>query len=195
VDGEAGELTIAGFPLEELAPNATFEEVLFLLWSDRLPTAQELLALRQELALRRPLSEASLDILRLSVARKTPVMDTLRMAVDAIGTCEGEPHRPPDLPDVGCGIALTAPMPTIVAAYWRLIHGLQPIAPDRRSVTPPTSVHARGQTGACGQGARAGDLPEHRRRPRHERLDLHGAGDLPAPAPTCCRPLSAVSER
>jgi len=130
VDGEAGELTIAGFPLEELAPNATFEEVLFLLWSDRLPTAQELLALRQELALRRPLSEASLDILRLSVARKTPVMDTLRMAVDAIGTCEGEPHRPPDLPDVGCGIALTAPMPAIVAAYWRLIHGLQPIAPD-----------------------------------------------------------------
>jgi citrate synthase len=130
VDGEAGELTIAGFPLEELAPNATFEEVLFLLWSDRLPTAQELLALRQELALRRPLPEATQDILRLSVARKTPVMDTLRMSVDAIGTCEGEPHRPPDLPDVGCGIALTAPMPTIVAAYWRLLHGQEPIAPD-----------------------------------------------------------------
>ena len=130
VDGEAGELTIAGFPLEELAPNATFEEVLFLLWSDRLPTAQELLALRQELALRRPLPPASLEMLERSANLKIPPMDALRMAVDAIGTCEGEPHRPPDLPDVGCGIALTAPMPTVVAAYWRLLHGQEPIAPD-----------------------------------------------------------------
>ncbi|MCJ7514054.1 MAG: citrate synthase/methylcitrate synthase, partial [Anaerolineales bacterium] len=130
VDGEAGELTIAGFPLEELAPNATFEEVLFLLWSDRLPTAQGLLALRQELSLRRPLAPASLQMLEISARLKIPPMDALRMAVDAIGTCEGEPHRPPDLPDVGCGIALTAPMPTIVAAYWRLLHGQEPIAPD-----------------------------------------------------------------
>ena len=130
VDGEAGELTIAGFPLEELAPNATFEEVLFLLWSDRLPTAQELLALRQELALRRRLPPASLELLERCANLKIPPMDALRMAVDAIGTCDGEPHRPPDLPDVGCGIALTAPMPTIVAAYWRLLQGQEPIAPD-----------------------------------------------------------------
>jgi citrate synthase len=130
VDGEAGELTIAGFPLEELAPNATFEEVLFLLWSDRLPTAQELHLLREQLALRRRLPPASLELLERSAQLKIPPMDALRMAVDAIGTCKGEPHRPPDLPDVGCGIALTAPVPTIVAAYWRLLHGQEPIAPD-----------------------------------------------------------------
>jgi citrate synthase len=130
VDGEAGELTIAGFPLEELAPNATFEEVLFLLWSDRLPTAQELLGLHQEMALRRSLPTASLAMLEESARRKLPAMDALRMAVDGIGTCEGEPHRPPDLPDVGCGVALVAPMPTIVATYWRMLHGQKPIQPD-----------------------------------------------------------------
>ena len=37
VDGEAGELTIAGFPVEELAGRASFEEVLYLLWNDELP--------------------------------------------------------------------------------------------------------------------------------------------------------------
>src|SRR5579884_3091381 len=31
VDGERGELIIAGYPVEELAPNATFEEVVSLL--------------------------------------------------------------------------------------------------------------------------------------------------------------------
>ena len=37
VDGLAGELIIAGYPLDNLAPNATFEEVAYLLWHDKLP--------------------------------------------------------------------------------------------------------------------------------------------------------------
>ncbi len=39
VDGLAGELIIAGFAVEELASNATFEETLHLLWHDVLPDA------------------------------------------------------------------------------------------------------------------------------------------------------------
>ena len=38
VDGERGRLIIGGFPVEELAPHASFEEVLFLLWHGRLPS-------------------------------------------------------------------------------------------------------------------------------------------------------------
>ena len=45
VDGLAGQLTIGGHPLMELAPNATFEEAAFLLWHDRLPNENELAAL------------------------------------------------------------------------------------------------------------------------------------------------------
>ncbi|MEZ4836254.1 MAG: citrate/2-methylcitrate synthase [Caldilineaceae bacterium] len=41
VDGLAGELIIAGYALEELAENATAEETIFLLWQDRLPSADE----------------------------------------------------------------------------------------------------------------------------------------------------------
>ena len=32
VDGEAGELVIAGYPLEEIAEQASFEEIVHLLW-------------------------------------------------------------------------------------------------------------------------------------------------------------------
>ena len=37
VDGERGELLIAGFAVEELAPRATFEQAAYLLWHGELP--------------------------------------------------------------------------------------------------------------------------------------------------------------
>jgi citrate synthase len=129
VDGLAGELTIAGFPLEALAPNATFEEVLFLLWYDRLPGKAELEKLRKDLAAQRQLPRAALAVLHDAAGRKLPVMDAMRMAVDTVGLCEGEPH-PAGGVDVGCAVALVAHMPTVVAAYWRLLHGQEPVAPD-----------------------------------------------------------------
>ena len=128
VDGVAGELTIAGFPLDQLAPNATFEEVLFLLWNDRLPTASELEALKEDMMYQRHLPPAARTVLEEAARRKMPVMDAMRMAVDTIGMCEGEPH-PSGAVDVGCGVALVAHMPTIVATYWRILHGQKPIAP------------------------------------------------------------------
>src|SRR5919202_5786736 len=80
VDGEAGELTIAGFPVEELAGRATFEEVLYLLWNDELPDAGRLADFRKELAERRGVSPATLELLRSLAGERVPVMDALRMA-------------------------------------------------------------------------------------------------------------------
>ncbi len=42
IDGDAGELVIGGFSVEELSARARFEEVVFLLWHDRLPRRAEL---------------------------------------------------------------------------------------------------------------------------------------------------------
>ena len=38
VDGERGELTIAGYDVAELAAEATFEETTWLLWHGELPS-------------------------------------------------------------------------------------------------------------------------------------------------------------
>ena len=45
VDGERGELIIAGYPIAELAPRASFEETTWLLWHGELPSAAELISL------------------------------------------------------------------------------------------------------------------------------------------------------
>src|SRR5215218_3693094 len=54
VDGEAGVLLLAGFPVEEIAPRASFEELTWLLWNGTLPTAGELEAFARRLPGRRP---------------------------------------------------------------------------------------------------------------------------------------------
>lgn len=64
VDGEAGDLTIAGFPVAELARNATFEETLHLLWTGELPDADELDSLRSMLADQRSLPTGGTAVAR-----------------------------------------------------------------------------------------------------------------------------------
>ncbi len=122
VDGDAGELTIAGFPVEELAGRATFEEVVYLLWHDALPDAAQLAKLRGELGARRALPAATLGLLRAAAAERVPAMDALRMAAGTVGLGEaGSSHDE--------ALALVARLPTIVAAYARLSGGEEPLAP------------------------------------------------------------------
>jgi citrate synthase len=120
VDGEAGELIIGGFPVEELAGRACFEETVYLLWHDAMPDSGQLAGFREELAGRRELSPATLDLLRAVAVEKVPVMDALRMAAGTVspGTDEEE------------ALTLVARLPTIVAAYWRMLEGEEPVGPD-----------------------------------------------------------------
>src|SRR6185312_2856440 len=108
VDGEAGELIIAGFPIGELAANATFEETTWLLWRGALPTRAELDAFRASLAAQREIPPATLEILRACAAERVDPMDALRMAIGTVSlvSCDAE--------------AILALAPTIVAAYARL---------------------------------------------------------------------------
>ena len=124
IDGDAGELVIAGYPLAELAEHATFEETVFLLWNDRLPTAEELASFRDELAGYRDLSPATLELLRAAAEDDAPPMDALRMGV-AAATLGHETDGSADEARL-----LVAQLPTIVAAYWRLRNGEEPVSPD-----------------------------------------------------------------
>jgi citrate synthase len=130
VDGERGELTIAGFPVEELAPNATFEEALFLLWHDRLPDAAEVDELHHRLAARRWLPAGTLTVLTAAAARRLPMMDALRLAVDTL-QLDGEPSGAGDREsNLQRAVEIVARVPSIVATYARLREGKTPVAPD-----------------------------------------------------------------
>jgi len=118
VDGDRGELIIAGFPVEELAAHATFEETTWLLWHGDLPSPGELAAFRARLAAARELPAPALPLLREAARAGADTMDALRLAAGTISLVSEEPS------------AVVAPMPTIVAAYWRLQNGQEPIAPQ-----------------------------------------------------------------
>lgn len=137
VDGEAGQLVIGGFALEDLAPNASFEETLFLLWNDRLPSVEELDGLRKHLASRRALPAPTLAVLRAAAAVGAEPMDALRMGVATLGLSDDSLHRTelqaePVQANRERALRLVAALPVIVAAHHRLREGHEPVPPDRR---------------------------------------------------------------
>lgn len=130
VDGQKGELVIRGFAVEDLAPYATFEETVFLLWHDALPDASTLDRFRAELAAHRQLERHTLELLKAAAARAVHPMDALRMACGSL-TASGAARVPSDRIAAAQedALRLTAAFPVIVAAYHRLSQGLEPVAP------------------------------------------------------------------
>jgi len=123
VDGAAGRLVLAGYAMEEIAPRASLEEMAHLLWTGRLPNAQELKTLTSTLAMRRRLPPATLALLRAAAKERTPAMDALRMAASTLSL-----GRNPDLKNDSQEDAwtLVAAFPGIIGGYWRLSHGQEP---------------------------------------------------------------------
>src|SRR3954453_16653678 len=122
VDGTAGELVIAGFPVAELAMNATFEETAHLLWYGALPDAEELAAFRADLSRRRELPAVAYELLRSAAREHTDSMDALRMAAGTIRLRRANS-------DDDDARNLPAAFPTLVAAYWRISNDGDPIRP------------------------------------------------------------------
>ena len=126
VDGGKGELVIRGFRIEELAPHASFEETDFLLWHDALPDAAALDRFRAELAAQRTLEGHTLELLKAAAARSVHPMDALRMACASLVAASVPDRIASARQDA---LRLVATFPTIVAAYDRLSHGLEPVEP------------------------------------------------------------------
>lgn len=124
IDGETGELLISGFPVSELAPRASYEECVYLLLHDRLPTASELATFRRELAERRPIPGEAEAVLERAAAEEASAMDALRMgaATASLGANDGDPEAD--------AIRAIAVFPTIVSTFWRYRQEMEPISPD-----------------------------------------------------------------
>ncbi len=82
-------LTYRGYPIEELAAQASFEEVAYLLIQGALPTQSELDAFRLRLKQKRQLPDALRKVLELIPADAHP-MDVLRSACSFLGALEPE---------------------------------------------------------------------------------------------------------
>ncbi len=131
VDGERGELIIGGFAVDELGPNATFEEVLYLLWHGRLPRRNEVDDLARALAAQRSLPPATLSFLRSAAERNLAPMDALRIAVGTLSLAVPQANGRRET-QVALAQSLVARFPTIIAAYSRLLGGEAIVEPDAR---------------------------------------------------------------
>ncbi len=128
VFGEEGRLVYRGYDIHELAGRASFEEVAHLLWVGHLPSHTELVDFRARLAANHDLPPAVLASLRALPPTAAP-MDALRTGVSALGAAEsargdGLFDEEPDLDEA---IALAARVPAILAAFFRLRAGDEPL--------------------------------------------------------------------
>ena len=123
---DQGRLLYRGYAIQELAEKATFEEVLHLLLYGDLPAAEDLASLKARLFEYRSLPAALVEMLR-PIPAEVPMMDVLRSAVSYAGHWD-----PVEGDDEGANqeraVWLTAQIPGIIAARYRLMNGQEPMA-------------------------------------------------------------------
>jgi len=130
IDGDAAELIYRGYAIEDLAREATYEEVLYLLWHGHLPARDELEAFEAAMAAERTLDDRVLDALGLLVDAGEEPMAALRSGVSMLSACEPESDADPNDIEVARRKArrITAKMPALLAAFDRLRNGEEPVA-------------------------------------------------------------------
>lgn len=124
IDGKVGRLVIGGFALSDIALQAQYEEMVYLLWYDKLPNQTELAEFTQHLAQHRKLSTATLNILQQAAAHSLSVIEAIRLGVDSLSLELDTTNNQKT------AMTILANMPSIVATYWRLLKNLPLVAPD-----------------------------------------------------------------
>jgi citrate synthase len=128
IDGDAGILSYQGYNIHTLAENATFEEVVYLLWHGKLPNQGELDALKASLVAKREIPAEVTAFLK-SVGKHKP-MDVLRTAVSMLGVYDPNPNDTSIEASVEKAHRLVAQTATIVTTFHRLRNGQEVIAGD-----------------------------------------------------------------
>jgi len=125
IDGRQGRLIYQGYDIRDLAEHSTFEEVAYLLWYGRLPTASQVADLRQRFGQLRALPPTLAEQIRSMPLTSSP-MDVLRTAVSALALYEPEETKPGS-GSIGGAQRLTAALPTIIGTFHRQRVGLPPL--------------------------------------------------------------------
>ncbi|MDQ0270090.1 citrate synthase [Cytobacillus purgationiresistens] len=124
-------LTYAGYDIDDLAENASFEEVIYLLWHGNLPTQAQLDELKSQLAENADLPKEVLDHFKTYPIDQVHPMAALRSAVSLLGLYDSEADVMTEESNYQKAIRLQAKMPAIVAAFARVRKGLEPVAPNK----------------------------------------------------------------
>ncbi|RKQ29907.1 citrate synthase [Oceanobacillus halophilus] len=125
------QLTYVGYSIDELAENASFEEVVFLLWNKRLPNQSELDAFKKDLADNMEVPEAIYDHLKSYDLTKVHPMAALRTAVSLLGLYDEEADVMETDANEKKAIRIQARIANVVAAFARIRNGEEPVKPKK----------------------------------------------------------------
>jgi citrate synthase len=129
VDGANGRLIYRGYLVQDLAENATFEEVSFLLLYEKLPDKDELEEFKGQLAAQRALPPEVIAAMKTRPKDALP-MDVLQAVVPMLA------NHDPDIKDqsqeavLRMATSLIAKFGTIIAAWNRIRNSQEPVEPS-----------------------------------------------------------------
>src|SRR5437016_9871917 len=130
IDGDKGILAYRGIDIHELAQHSTFEEVCYLLWFAKLPTAKELTDFKAQLAAERKLHPDIIKLLK-SFPTSAPPMEVLRTAVSALSMYDADAPKVDHEANIRKAIRITSQLAMIVASFDRLRKCKPEVEPDK----------------------------------------------------------------
>ena len=128
VIGDVGRLIYRGYDIHDLAENASFEEVVYLMMIGHLPNRSELQEFDNTLRASRSIPDEVIQVI--DKIKDGHPMDVLRTIVSSLAAFELNVDDTSHDSTLRKGMKITAQVPTIVAAHHRRRSGLSPIEPD-----------------------------------------------------------------
>jgi citrate synthase len=124
-----GVLTYRGINIDELARHASFEEVLYLLWNDELPTFEQLTKLKKDLASQGILPDEIISLIK-TFPKHTHPMAILRTVVSALEMYDPDAHDMSENANFRKALNIQAKISTVVAAIQRVRQGKEILSPN-----------------------------------------------------------------
>ena len=114
-----GSLYYSGYDIDDLVDRASYEEAVYLLLHNKLPTKTELDELKSELFSELELPDQVIERLK-SVSPGCHPMEVLRTEVSHLGECDPERDDNSDSANKRRAIRLIAKVPTIISSLYRI---------------------------------------------------------------------------
>ncbi|MEN1935122.1 citrate synthase [Paenibacillus sp. 102] len=124
-------LTYVGYNIDDLAENATFEEVVYLLWHRKLPNEEELNELKETLSEYSKVPSEILTYLKQVDLKIAHPMSVLRTAISMLSLYDESAELMDEKSNYLKAVKLQAQVSTLVAAYARIRKGLEVVEPRK----------------------------------------------------------------
>jgi citrate synthase len=134
VIGDKGQLIYCGYDINELAGKVSFEEVVYLLWNNKLPNRKELEGFVNQLRSQRNLPEGVVDFIKAAPKNAAP-MDVIRTGVSMLGLYDPNIRKEATV-EMGKqrACSITAKI-GVISAYFHRARNSQPLPPVREDLS------------------------------------------------------------